>query len=217
MSTAFVIGNGESRLQFNLKHLDRKGTTYGCNGLHRDYKADVNVACDIRMVTEIAEHGYQVYTRDRWMNLFKNMQGAKKYEDFFTADNPLVKCLPELPYEGDERPDEPFQWGTGSYAAYLACLSEATTIYMLGFDLYGLDNHTKHNNVYKGTTNYEDESYRAVGPEYWIHQLAKLFEIYDKKKFTFVLPDEWKHCPEWEQYSLEYINYKTFRKRLTTL
>ena len=29
---------------------------------------------------------------------------------------PNVKKVPDLPYEGDKRPDEPFHWGTGQYA-----------------------------------------------------------------------------------------------------
>lgn len=205
MSSAFIIGNGESRLVFDLNSLKGKGTTYGCNALHRDFAADIFAACDVRLATEIAKHGYQVYTRERWLHLFRGV------------DNAQVKKFPNLPYKGDERPDEPFQWGTGSYAALLACMSDADNLYFLGFDLYGLKDHTKHNNVYKGTTNYEDENYRAVGPEYWIHQLAKLFEIYDKKKFVFILPSKWKKCPEWEQFPLEYISYKTFEKRLTNL
>jgi len=215
MNQCFVIGNGESRLQFDLNNLKDKGMTYGCNGLHRDFQADVFAACDIRMAMEIIEHGYQVYTRERWSHMFHNVQGAGEYKALFTKDNPQIKYFPDLPYTGTERPDEPFQWGTGSYAALLACMSDAKQLYFLGFDLYGLNDHKKHNNVYKGTKNYEDENYRAVGPEYWIHQLAKLFEIYNKKKFIFVLPDKWKRCPEWKQYPLEYINYKTFKKHLT--
>lgn len=215
--SSFIIGNGESRLVFDLNNLKGKGITYGCNALHRDFAADIFAACDVRMAMEIVNHGYIVYTRERWRYLFKNMISAEKYSEFFNDDKSQVRSFPNLPYNGDERPDESFQWGTGSYAALLACMSKAKNLYFLGFDLYGLQDHTKHNNVYKGTTNYEDENYRAVGPEYWIHQLAKLFEIYNKKQFIFVLPTKWKKCPEWGKYPLEYINYKTFEKRLTNL
>ena len=207
----FIIGNGESRLQFDLNKLNGKGITYGCNGLHRDYKADIFSACDIRLAKEIIEHGYQVYTRKYWNNMFNGVKNVKP----FNEDNPQIKYFPELPYKGNKREDEPFQWGTGPYAALLAAMSGSKDLYFLGFDLYGLDNHSKHNNVYKDTVNYESKNYRAVGPEYWIHQLGKIFQIYNSTSFTFVLNDDWKRCPEWKDYPLKYINYKTFEKGLT--
>lgn len=198
MTSVFVIGNGESRRDFDLNKLN-KHKTFGCNGLHRDYAADVLVACDKRMAKEISVTGKEVYTRHDWQPHFRN--------------TPQVKYVPELPYKGDTRPDEPFQWGSGSYAVLLAATEDVDTVYMLGFDLYGLDNHTKHNNIYKGTTNYNDADYRAVGPQYWIHQISKLFEIYTDTKFIIVIPDDWKRCPEWEHHTNKsYINYKALDK-----
>ena len=34
--TAFVIGNGESRLIFPVKNLKNHGVIYGCNAIYRD-------------------------------------------------------------------------------------------------------------------------------------------------------------------------------------
>lgn len=202
MTVGFVIGNGESRVGFDLNKLT--GKTFGCNGLHRDFKADVFVACDRRIVQEIRDNGYEVYTRQDWQQNFK--------------DDPGVRYLPELPYKGDTRADEPFQWGSGPYAVLLAAQElDVDHIYMIGFDLYGLHNHTKHNNVYKGTTGYEDEHYRAVGPEYWIHEISMLFYTYSTIEFTIVIPDDWKRCPEWDKHkNKSYINYNELEKRLTS-
>jgi len=54
----FVLGNGESRLQLDLKALGRCGVVYGCNALYRDYTSDALIAVDGGMMHEIATNGY---------------------------------------------------------------------------------------------------------------------------------------------------------------
>lgn len=54
----FVLGNGESRLQLDLKALGRCGGVYGCNALYRDYTPDALIAVDGGMMHEIASSGY---------------------------------------------------------------------------------------------------------------------------------------------------------------
>jgi len=54
----FVLGNGESRLQLDLKALGRCGGVYGCNALYRDYTPDALIAVDGGMIHEIASSGY---------------------------------------------------------------------------------------------------------------------------------------------------------------
>ena len=53
MERAFIIGNGKSRIGFDLNQLRGKGTIYGCNALYRDFMPDVLVATDDRMREEI--------------------------------------------------------------------------------------------------------------------------------------------------------------------
>ena len=53
MDRAFVIGNGQSRLQIDLNNLRSKGTIYGCNALYRDFIPDVLVATDCKMSCQI--------------------------------------------------------------------------------------------------------------------------------------------------------------------
>ena len=36
--TAFIIGNGNSRLSFDLTELSKHGKMYGCNALYRDFE-----------------------------------------------------------------------------------------------------------------------------------------------------------------------------------
>ena len=58
MSSAFIIGNGESRKSYNLTNLKEKGRTYGCNAIYRDFTPDVLVAVDSGICHEIYNSGY---------------------------------------------------------------------------------------------------------------------------------------------------------------
>lgn len=59
MNTAFIIGNGTSRKDFDLSRLKPYGTIFGCNALYRDYPdhsiPDYLVSIDDGIITEI-EH-----------------------------------------------------------------------------------------------------------------------------------------------------------------
>ena len=52
---AFIIGNGQSRQEFDLKSLRGKGTTYGCNAVYRDFTPDYLVSLDRNISQEIAD------------------------------------------------------------------------------------------------------------------------------------------------------------------
>ena len=58
MSNVFVVGNGESRKDYDLNKLKGKGKIYGCNGLYRDFTPDVLVAVDQGICHEIYNSGY---------------------------------------------------------------------------------------------------------------------------------------------------------------
>lgn len=165
-----VAGNGLSR-----KHLDLSSfTIIGCNAICRDVDVDYLVACDKRMVKEaLARCINPIYTRHRWALAF---------------DNKSIHTLPDLPYKGTKRPDEPMNWGSGPYAILLGCqLSD--NIHIAGFDLYS-------GNLYKATSNYTNKD---VDPSYWIYQIAKIFESYPNKTFTILNTDEWILPKEWDQ------------------
>ena len=57
MNTAFIIGNGTTRKEFDLSRLKSYGTIYGCNALYRDFPdnsiPDFLVAIDDGILTEI--------------------------------------------------------------------------------------------------------------------------------------------------------------------
>ena len=53
----FLIGNGESRKDFNLQKLRTHGTIYGCNAIYRDVMPDVLTSVDHGIMHEIYHSG----------------------------------------------------------------------------------------------------------------------------------------------------------------
>ena len=77
----FVIGNGESRKDFDLHSLKSKGKIYGCNALYRDFAPDVLIAVDPGIIHEIYHNGY-AYDNECWFrNWVKKLEN--KYKDCF--------------------------------------------------------------------------------------------------------------------------------------
>ena len=181
-----IIGNGESRRGFDISPLKDFSTVVGCNALYRDYMLEYVVCCDKHMCQEAANTCSKkttIFTRDRWVTQFQ----------FW----PNIKKLPELPYTGDQRKDEPFHWGTGPYAGVLALTFKPKAIFMLGFDLY--DREKKINNMYTGTHGYTYIN-RPVDPSYWIYQFHKLMELSPDIRWIVVNEEKWKMPKEWSQH-----------------
>tara|TARA_B100001113_G_scaffold353802_1_gene360048 strand:- start:3529 stop:4161 length:633 start_codon:yes stop_codon:yes gene_type:complete len=181
-----IIGNGESRFGFDIIPLKKFTTVVGCNAMFRDYNLDYVVCVDKHMCQEAANtcgKGTTIYTRKDWVGQF--------------AMWPNVKELPPLPYENDERWDQPFHWGTGPYAGVVATMFKPKVIFMIGFDLHGLPKQGV-NNIYKNTKGYEYIK-RAVDPSYWIHQFDKLMELSDCR-WVVVNKEDWKMPEEWKKH-----------------
>ena len=107
--------------------------------------------------------------------------------------------MPDLPYEGDKRQDDPFHWGTGQYAALVGMSFKPKAIFLVGMDLWGLGKEQKPenvNNIYKGSTGYTYIK-RPVDPRYWIYQFNKLFE-HSECRWIVVNQEDWKMPDEWK-------------------
>jgi len=65
MKKVFLIGNGESRKDFNLDLLKPHGKIYGCNAIYRQYTPDVLVSVDHGIMHEIYQSGY-CYKNETW-------------------------------------------------------------------------------------------------------------------------------------------------------
>lgn len=197
MSRALVVGNGESRLPFDLKGIKDHFSLIGCNAIYRDVEVPHLVCCDQRMVLEAIRktnpNKTKIYTRRKWLI------GFDDYE---------IESVPELPYVGELRQDQSQHWNSGPYAVLLACAMNFDEIFLLGFDLYSYD--SKVNNVYKDTENYQGSDTRSIDPQYWIYQISKLFEIYKDKKFIVVNKQDWKLPVSWNLPNVSFRNIEDF-------
>ena len=175
--TCWIIGNGESRVPVNLENLSNR---IGCNAIHRDTHVDHLICVDRKMVEESYHKKdiIKIYTRTDWASHYK------------------VNVVPDLPYQGDQRPDDPWHWGSGPYAVLLGA-KLFDNVNLIGFDLYSQN--TKVNNIYKSTKNYNSKDKRAVDPRYWIYQIAKVFEYFSDTKFTVYNEDNWIVPETWKK------------------
>ena len=174
-----VIGNGTSRKKINLNNRSQK--KIGCNAVFRDTKVDYLVCCDKRMVTQALNYNQKnIYTRQRW------------HKDFRTED---VNPLPDLPYKGKDKKDDPFHWGSGPYALLLGCQLD-TEIEMYGFDLYGTKGLV--NNLYSDTDGYSTSTSKAVDHSYWVYQIGKIIKLFPNITFRIYNTHDWILPKTWQ-------------------
>jgi hypothetical protein len=182
---ALVLGNGESRSSVDITQFSFN-TLIGCNAAHRDISVDYLVCCDKRTVEEaIANNIKNIYSRANW---------AEKF-----AVNPL----PELPYQGTDRADQPQHWGSGTYAVLLAVLLGHQTVDLLGFDLYSKN--SKVNNIYKDTKNYAGSDSHAIDHSYWVYQLSMLFKLFPGIQFNVHNCSSWVMPKEWQKNNVTFV------------
>lgn len=154
---AYIIGNGESRKDFDLYSLPQD--TYGCNALHRDYQPDFLFVVDRFMYKEVVESGYGekniVYT---------NLNNMQKFGG-------VSHLIPNNPHKG-----------AGTVAMHTAIHDGHTNLICIGFDC-GED--APNNNVYKDTPCYND-SKTIVHQTVWGRQIYQLIEANPQVQWTFV-------------------------------
>lgn len=175
-----IIGNGESRKNIDLNNV--KMPKIGCNAVFRDNYTEYLVCVDRQMIKEAvscsADKDRQIYTRVDWNTRFG------------------VNPLPDLPYQGNTKADDPFNWGSGPYAVLLGAM-HSSQLHIIGFDLYSKDGNI--NNVYKDTTNYKSSTERAVDPRYWIYQIGRIIEHFPQTQFRFFQTDAWQLPSSWKK------------------
>ena len=180
---AVVLGNGPTRLDFNLNLIanhrgglygSRRLQTYGCNALYRDFTPDFLIAVGNRgIIQEIAESDYPtdniVYT-----NSIHMLEHPNKFY-----------LIPHDPYAD-----------AGTTAAYIAAFDGHKNIYLLGFDTQDTPGHNY--NIYAGTSNYDAQT-DTVSDLRWRMNFRNLAMTYTDVDFAIVheknnypLPDAWK-------------------------
>jgi hypothetical protein len=192
---ALVIGNGISRLDFDLRHVKthRAGLfganrlqTYGCNASYRDYESDFVIAVGEEIVKEIAQSGY---CEDHIV--YANGEGIVQHPQKFYL-------IPQDPH-----------WNSGALAAYMACFDGHQKVYLMGFD--GNDVTNGHYNVYSNTSGYYTAD-TNIPEEFWEQTMLLVMNTYPTVDFVRVMPTRNFRLPEsWKyQTNLRTINFRDF-------
>lgn len=198
MNIAYVIGNGVSRTKLSNDWYEGRNT-YSCNLTYQDFTPKNLIICDRPLLVEaISQNAHlksKVWTRDRWK------RHVEAVENVYT--------LPDPPFPVVAKHDLPMNWGSGLYAALLAC-QENDLLIFIGFDLWpvSLKQTKKVNNVYAGHNGYGPKDAGPVDPSGWIYQFTRLFEFYNDKQFVFINKNNWRIPDEWKPY--ENFNLDTF-------
>jgi len=137
MDTAVVLGNGPSRLKFDLSKITYWAKTFGCNAIYRDYMPDYLIAMDWNMVEEIVHSGFHNYTQFYTQHENRADEWAKTEPIHFVAN-------------------EPDTLDSGNSAIKLAIQKGHRVIYLVGFDYVSGE---EHNNIYAGTKNYNVDAF----------------------------------------------------------
>ena len=178
----FVIGNGESRKNFDLSLLD-KHITYGCNAIFRDYKVTVLVSKDLDITEELYQSDYlttnKAYTYPDVRTFILN-----KYNDETSIKNFNLSPIPET--------NTHIHYYAGLQALTLAVKEKPNNIFIIGFDMTNNENNL-FNNLYKDTNAYKSKT--NEGPAY-VKERKAFISLIDKNRqhthYYYVLPEDYQ-------------------------
>ena len=176
-TTAFVLGNGESRRGIKIADLKQHGKVWACNGVYRSEEPDVLVAVDPKMLFEIAESDYPV-KHEVWSNY------NHQYDKNDKIRNHVQFFRPSL------------GWSSGPTALKMAAEQGFEHIYILGFDYEGHLANEKNktrmfNNIFKDTRNYKNSKDSATFYGNWMNQTKNILKDFPKQQFYRVTPRSW--------------------------
>ena len=188
---AVVLGNGPSRLDFELRHLKNYSgllgadtvQTYGCNALYRDFTPDFLIACgQPNIIRELASSDY-VNDNIVYTNAIHLLEYPNKFY-----------LIPHDPYTD-----------AGTTALYIAAFDGHKKIFMLGFD--NQDTIGFNYNVYADTNGYDSKNALVLDNK-WIEDKKAVFDAFGDVEFIRVtqggkdqIPDLWKYALNFRQIS----------------
>ena len=164
IDTGFVIGNGSSRIGYDLRQNFLDGILYGCNAIHR------HISCQYIAITKHKHLAEAIsWDIDKKSKIFTTGMLAGQLR------NPNLNIIPD--------PQFPVHASIHSgTAATLVAAHNHSNIFLFGFDFYLSDS------VYFDTQNYtlpvKDEIINRM-PKH-TQELANLIVYYEDVNFTFV-------------------------------
>ena len=190
---AFIIGNGESRRNFDLNHIKGVAPIFGCNALYRTFKSDWLVAVDQGMVDEISSSDFPVeYT------LFPR----SKAEEYEPAEMHSRWAL-GLPRNN-----------SGMYAMQRAIEKDHNVLICLGFDFLINDSYLSCTNLFAGTKNYGAETHAKFEDNAGRIRYLEWFARKNKDVvFIFVLEDLFPKVPIGAK-NIFTISYRTLKSNI---
>ena len=206
MTTAFVIGNGESRTIYPIEELKDKGTIWGCNAIYRDYPklCDHIVAVNPPMYDELAQwhnkgkespqiHGVEDISKWNYViegdQLHDCPKGLKLYRIWRGGDSKKGKGIRTIDFSTHR--------GSGASAVLLAAESGVKNVCILAFDILGArqweylgarrgELSREQNNIYKNSNNYPPRMNMKAYLKYeWLFHLRQIFRKHPETNFYF--------------------------------
>lgn len=178
---AFVLGNGRSRQSIDLNQLKKHGCTFGCNAIYREFTPNVLIATDPPITREIELSGYA------------------RSNEFWTRT--------PSPGDGANKITINYGYSSGPIAVSMAADRGHRPIYLLGFDLVGING--KINNIYAGTACYREINAAETHWGNWYNQinaimrdqfpLTKFIRVVNSTSFT---PKLWKEIKNYSEISI---------------
>ena len=193
---AYCIGNGPSRLGFDLNKLKATGQTYGCNALYRDFMPDFIFSVDTNMSMKMVEDEVGLKTIHYAPALQANRKESKG----------MIHLIPNNP-----------NWISGNAAFWTAAVHGHRNIYLIGYDFreYGKG---ELNNIYQNTDNYGERNDDTIF-DGWLKQFRDMLKMRPYVNYTVVHdnpPEFLNHLQTGTDLgNSKVINYNEFEKILT--
>lgn len=198
----FIIANGESRRNFDLKKLKGKGYIIGMNVLPimEDFWPDALISVDIATVKWIAERNVP----DK-LEMWSYPRGGVK-------DSRIVRI------------DRDWGWSSGPTATRIALEKKNfKKLYIIGMDFFGITkdgtinekNGSQINNMYKGTARYRSANSSRTYFGNWLNQMITNVQNHPEVKFYhIILPNQTSPAKLLEKSNWIDITYDQFDQHL---
>ena len=216
MGLAFIIGNGESRRNYDITKLKGRGIIYGCNAIYRDHPTlcDRIVAVNQPMYEEVAKF-------KNWKNMRFELLGPKQVSRWnYKFRGERMKWKPGnlkyfRVYQRGKKSSDKYRFkdftltkGSGCSAVLHAAEKGYNKIVILGFDMLGkIDVKRKdfepwQNNMYKNTNNYpERKKMKSYLTYEWLYHMTQILRKYPETDFyLFNDPYNFKYNTLYQDY-----------------